>query len=564
MEEPGSLFAQASLDGPKPMATLPLANVNLGARAPERMAMVMRNIGRNGWMGRTAAVMALGIAGAGCGDDQAAAPTVDARTNAATQAVAAAASPRNTLRPLAPLSGSMSGSRQPTFHYTPARNATVDICDDRACTEVISQLDGTAGVAQPTTPLRAGLLFWRVVDNRTTSAVWQLTIPGRDTGGDIAWGVVPDFNGDGLADVAIGSPAAGSQSVSVFNGAPFGPGFTPDETLTGGALFGEAVASAGDVNGDGFVDLAVAAGSAPGTVTVFLGGPAGPGGSGTALAPGDVTAGFGATIASAGDVNGDGYADLLVGGVEHAQVFLGGPSGIATRAAFTLAGSTLNGMTGDASVVQGPSDVNADGKPDLLVGGALYLSGPSGLTAQAGFAAEEGLGSFAGDENGDGFGDFASFEVIPGSPTGLDTGTFAFDQAGEATLGSAGDVDGDGYSDIISSLSSIEGLTDRQRVYFGAPGSCGTNGCRRFLSIPIPGHDFMGGDLTAFLGGVGDATGDGIDDLVAATPDTGKAYFFRSGSAGSNDVAFASPTWTFPTGFGTSFAALFGSVLPLI
>ncbi|HVV51779.1 MAG TPA: VCBS repeat-containing protein, partial [Polyangia bacterium] len=453
---------------------------------------------------------------------------------------------------------------QPTFSYTPPRNATVEICDDRACAHVLDELDGTGGEAQPATPLRAGVLFWRVVNGGKTSAVWQLTLPGRDTGGDIAWGVVPDFNGDGMADVAIGSPAAGSQSVSIFNGTPFAPALTPDETLTGGAGFGEAVASAGDVNGDGFVDLAVAAGSDPGTVTVFLGGPAGPGGTGTALSAGDVTAGFGASIASAGDVNGDGYGDLLVGGVEHAQVFLGGPSGITTTAAFTLAGSTMNGLTGDASIVQGPADVNADGMPDLQVGGALYLSSASGLAAQPGFAAEEGLGSFAGDENGDGFGDFASFQVSPGTPSGIDTSTFAFDQAGEATLATAGDIDGDGYSDIISSLSSIEGLPDRQRVYFGAPGSCGTNGCRRFLSVPIPGHDFMGGNLTAFLGGVGDTDGDGADDMVASTPDTGKAYYFRSGLAGANGVAFANPVWTFAPGFGTSFATLFGSVRPLL
>jgi FG-GAP-like repeat/FG-GAP repeat len=512
-----------------------------------------------------ASALVLGVAAVACGDDQPAAG-VDGRTNAATQAdaasaAAAAANARNTFRPLAPLSGSISGSRQPVFHYTPARNATVEICDDRACANVVATLDGNHGEAQPATPLRAGLLFWRVVSNRATSAVWQLTIPGRDSGASIAWGVVPDFNGDGFADVAIGSPAADAQSVSVFNGAPFGPGFTPNQTLTGGPLFGRAVASAGDVNGDGFVDLAVAAGAGPGSVTVYLGGPAGPGGVGTPLSAGDVTSGFGATIASAGDVDGDGYGDLLVGGVEHAQVFRGGPNGIATTAAFTLAGSTANGRTGDASVVQGPSDVNADGAPDLLVGGALYLSSPSGLTAQAGFAVT--VGSFAGDENGDGFGDVASGRVFPGTPDGIDTGAFLFIQAGETTLGTAGDVNGDGYSDIISSLSAIENFGDRQRVYFGAPGSCGTNGCRPHLTIPIPGHDFNGNNLTAFLGGVGDVSGDGIDDLVASVPDSGKAFFFRSGSAGADDVAFASPIWTFTPGFGSSFAALFGSVLPL-
>ncbi|HVZ86343.1 MAG TPA: VCBS repeat-containing protein [Polyangia bacterium] len=516
----------------------------------------------NGWdirVGATVA-LALGLLGIGCGDDQAGVPGSDSPLNAAAQA----ANGRNNIRPLAPLSGSMSGSRQPTFRYTPAGSATVDLCDDRACAHVVDAIAGSQGSAQPATPLRAGVLFWRVVSGQTISAVWQLTIPGRDTGGDIAWGVVPDFNGDGLADVAIGSPQAGSQTVSVFNGQPgSSPGFTPDETLTGGALFGEAVAAAGDVNGDGFVDLAVAAGSNPGSVTVFLGGPAGPAAAGTTLRPGAVTSGFGATIASAGDVNGDGYADLLVGGVQHAQIFLGGPTGIARSASLRLAGSTANSLTGDASTVQGPSDVNGDGMPDLFVGGALYLSSAGGLLAQPGFAA--GTLGFAGDENGDGFGDFGG--VFAGTPDGIDKSQVLFSQAGETALGTAGDIDGDGYSDIISSLSSMEGFPDRQRVYLGGPGSCGSTGCRTHLGIPIPGHDFVDGDLTAFLGGVGDVNGDGTDDLVASTPDTGQAYFFNSLdyvlTPGADNEAFAFPTWTFSPGFGASFAALFGSVLPL-
>lgn len=523
----------------------------------------------NGIVGTMVLGGALGIAGAGCGNDQPAMEPSGMTDSLGTgpDAAAKTAASRTALRPIAPLSGSMSGSRQPTFRYAPARNATVDVCDDRACAHVVEELTGTNGRAQPATPLRAGLLFWRVVSNRTSSAVWQLTIPGRDSGASIAWGVVPDFNGDGFADVAIGSPAAGSQSVSVFNGGFFSPGFTPDETLTGDTLFGRAVASAGDVNGDGFVDLAVAAGAGPGSVTVFLGGPAGPGGAGTSLSPGAVTSGFGTTMASAGDVNGDGYGDLLVGGLEYAQVYLGGPNGIATTAAFTLAGSTANGATGDASVVQGPSDVNADGAPDLYVGGALYVSSPSGLVAEAAFANTFGTtsGSFAGDTNGDGFGDFAAYEVFPGTPDGINLQSFLFVQAGEATLGTAGDMDGDGTSDTISSLSAIENFGDRQRVYFGTPGSCGTNGCRPFLSVPIPGHDFNGNDLTAFLGGVGDVNGDGVDDLVASVPDNGQAFLYRSQGAVTDAIhtAFAFPTWTFAPGFGSSFAALFGTVRPL-
>ena len=167
--------------------------------------------------------------------------------------------------------------------------------------------------------------------------------------------------------------------MAVFNGSPFGPGFTPDVTLTDGALFGRAVASAGDINGDGFVDLAVASGPAPGAVTVYLGGPAGPGGAGTALSPGDVTSGFGDTMASAGDVNGDGYGDLLVGGLEHAQVFLG--SSVAwRRRRLSPWSDDRERLFRRCTVVQGPSDVNADGAPDLFVGNALYLSSPGGLT----------------------------------------------------------------------------------------------------------------------------------------------------------------------------------------
>jgi hypothetical protein len=111
--------------------------------------MATRNNVWDGLVG-TAAMVAAGIVGAGCGDNQGVASSVDARTSAATQAAAQVANGRNRLRPLAPLSGSMSGSRQPTFRYTPARNnATVEICDDRACAHVIDQLPGSQGAAQP-------------------------------------------------------------------------------------------------------------------------------------------------------------------------------------------------------------------------------------------------------------------------------------------------------------------------------------------------------------------------------------------------------------------------------
>ena len=95
-------------------------------------------------------------------------------------------------------------------------------------------------------------------------------------------------------------------------------------TLTGGDQFGRAIAAVGDVNGDGFVDLAVASGGDPGDrSTSMTAAPRARAWATPAAGRPAVTAGFGATMASAGDVDGDGYGDIVVGGREIAQVFLG-------------------------------------------------------------------------------------------------------------------------------------------------------------------------------------------------------------------------------------------------
>jgi len=489
---------------------------------------------------------AIAVLAVGCGDDE------PANESSAESVVHNKSGP---LRPMAPLSGSRSGSRQPVFSFTAGRSARVDVCYDRACAHVIETLYGDDGAVQPNRPLPAGMVFWRVSSGHTTGPVWELVIPSRDSGLSTAFATVPDYNGDGFADVAIGAPGLGSGSVPIFFGGMVGLGATPDVTLTGGDGFGRGIAAVGDVNGDGFVDLAVASGADPGSVTIYGGSPAGPGG-GVVLCAGAISTGFGTTMASAGDVNGDGYGDVVVGGSEAAQVFFGGRNGIATTAALTLPGAA----GADAVIVRGYGDVNGDGNPDIEVGGTVYLGGNGEFTAQANFNAGL-ISSFAGDVDGDGLTDLATNQaVVPGAPSGVDPSQTLFVQAGETVFETAGDVDGDGYWDVLSFIGSVVGVPELERVYFGAPTACGDTGCRAFSALSIPGHDRSAGGLRALIAPAGDIDGDGGDDLIAATPASGTVSIFRTGDARRLPLRFAFPTLTGAAGaFGKSLAGVFGT-----
>src|SRR4051794_26742154 len=217
-----------------------------------------RRVGCN-WVIRWLYAVSFAAVAVGCGDDD---PARDVSTSGVIRN-------RDALRPFAPLSGSVSASRQPVFAFNPGRSARIDICYDRACDHVLTSLDGKDGEAQPETPLPAGTFFWRVGSHGRTSAGWQIVIPSRESGLTTSVATVPDYNGDGMADVAVGAPGAGAGTVPVFFGAFFGPDTTPGATLVGGDAFGRSIAAVGDLNGDGFVDLAVASGGDPGSVTIY-------------------------------------------------------------------------------------------------------------------------------------------------------------------------------------------------------------------------------------------------------------------------------------------------------
>jgi hypothetical protein len=257
-------------------------------------------------------------------------------------------------------------------------------------------------------------------------------------------------------------------------------------------------------------------------------------------------------MASAGDVNGDGYGDFIAGGLQAAQVFLGGPGGLAPRPAFTLLG------VGDGLAVRGPADVNGDDAPDVLVGGILYLGTGTGFAPQAGFTPGT-IGSFAGDVDGDGLTDVAAALVVTGTPRGIDPDRSVFGQPDHFLFETAGDVDGDGYFDVVASLGPGVGATERERVYFGAPTACGDPGCRPFSPLRITGRDQQGVALRAIIAAAGDLNGDGGDDLVVATPENGTVFVYLAGGARVLPLTFLFPALTGGAGFGSSLVGLFGT-----
>ncbi len=187
-----------------------------------------------------------------------------------------------------------------------------------------------------------------------------------------------DFNADGVADIAIGSP--GADRVEVFSGARTGVGTTPMVlTAPGGSSrsFGAAVACAGDVDLDGYPDLVVGAPQVGtgGRVYVYRGGAGGLATVPTTTISGPTGAGqaFGAALAGGHDLDGDGSADLVVRSTGHVHVYLGGLSGLGSTPSTSLDPPSDNaGFFGRA--VATPGDVNGDGFGDVLVGSLAETS----------------------------------------------------------------------------------------------------------------------------------------------------------------------------------------------
>ncbi len=396
----------------------------------------------------------------------------------------------------------------------------------------------------------AGNASVSVASSRFSDAAGNVNTDGSEANNSLALTVLP-------AVIELSAMSAGSGGF-VING------------QSASDYSGVSVASAGDVNGDGLDDLIVGAYRSDYSIFVDAGrsyvvfGQTGTSAIDlSAVAAG--TGGFvmngesnndwsGFQVASAGDLNGDGLADLIVNSYRsgasgliqagRSYVVFGKANTTAVDLANVAAGNggfVINGeATGDNSghSVSGAGDVNGDGIADLLVG--AYLADPAGglsagksyvVFGQAGTAAVN-LTAVAGGTGG---------FVINGENTQDNSGFF---------VANAGDVNADGLADVFISAYRADpaGLTNAGRSYlvFGKTSTTAidlSNVAAGLGGFVLNGESAQ--DESGYrLAGTGDVNGDGLADLIvgayrndsAAGTDAGRSYvvFGKTGTTAVN------------------------------
>lgn len=202
--------------------------------------------------------------------------------------------------------------------------------------------------------------------------------------------VVGDFNGDGFPDLAVGDVTGSSGQVYIYNGGSSGLSSTPTTTISGtSSNFGGYTLAVGDINGDGYTDLASGTSTVLSKdVFIFHGSSSGLANSITSSTTSILTGGGLSNRLAFGDINNDGYDDLIAGDTTVSTntgklyIYFSNGTSLSTTSGFTINGNGTNqhfpasGGTPNYQYAKtiAIADINQDGKNDLIVGNGTATS----------------------------------------------------------------------------------------------------------------------------------------------------------------------------------------------
>jgi hypothetical protein len=364
----------------------------------------------------------------------------------------------------------------------------------------------------------AAFVFHGARGGLETTPSWVASGEAQGNGFGTAVAPAGDVNCDGYADVIVGAPYYGQNhgKVYLYYGSPSGLSAVPDWSYTGpqrDIWLGWSVATAGDVDGDGCADVLIGAKyysegqSQEGAAFLFYGSP-----GGLAAAPdwtGQINqagAQFGYALAGAGDINRDGYADVLAGApyyertpadLNEGAIFLyyGSADGLSDEPGWMASGEAPGARLGYS--VSGGSDLNGDGYPDLAAGA------PGGYQVPSSAYVQGRVFAYYGSASGPGLvPDWSHTEAAP------------YSGYGEA-LALTGDLNGDLYGDLIVGAWNASLDQSKEGVIYVHHG--GSGGLAQNPGWRAEGNKAETG-FGAWVAPAGDVNRDGYGDIVVGAP----------------------------------------------
>ena len=325
--------------------------------------------------------------------------------------------------------------------------------------------------------------------------------------------------------------------------------------------FGFGINTAGDMNGDGYDDVIIGERKKGpglyGEAHVYYGSSEGLGDTPTTVS-GNIYSSLGHSVAPAGDIDKDGYDDVLISesgyedpaiGIWTGQVYIyyGSPSGLdVARTPWSVVGEQAEGLFG--YIVTSAGDVDGNGYLDVAIGAPWY-------------AAPE-----TGDDAGRVYVYYNFEDGLNTTPDWIYTGEQTNEEIGGGySVAGAGDINHDGYDDLLIGGSNYTGdqfEEGRVMAFYGGPSGLG-------ISERNPDWEINGQMRESELGwtvaGLGDVNGDGVDDIGIGGPNYSQYGHEEAGRVaifyGSNEGLGSVPDWNmvrdangYNSGFGNKIA----------